>query len=105
MSVYGGRKKNGTLLVGQSFSGKTYLMLKVLSRKLDQDFCIITKHLPEQCSNSKIQIKETGEEIKPLNEYEIAVLVFNDILGTSNSRSTDQFFIKGRHNTLNIYYL
>ena len=39
---------NRTLLVGPSFSGKTYLMLKILSRMLDRDVYIITKSPPEQ---------------------------------------------------------
>ena len=34
---------NRTLLVGPSFSGKTYLMLKILSRISDRDIFIITK--------------------------------------------------------------
>ena len=60
---------NRTLLVGPSFSGKTYLMLKILSRMLDRDVYIITKSPPEQYTNSKIKIKEISDEIKPLNEY------------------------------------
>ena len=59
---------NRTLLVGPSFSGKTYLMLKILSRMIDRDIYIITKSPPEQYTNSKIKIKEIGDEIKPLNE-------------------------------------
>ena len=57
---------NRTLLVGPSFSGKTYLMLKILSRISDRDIYIITKSPPEQYVNSKIKIKERNEEIKPL---------------------------------------
>ena len=96
---------NRTLLVGPSFSGKTYLMLKILSRMSDRDIYIITKSLPEQYTNSKIKIKEISDEIKPLNEYENGIIVFDDILGSSNSRFIDQFFIRGRHNNLDIYYL
>ena len=96
---------NRTLLVGPSFSGKTYLMLKILSRISDRDIYIITKSPPEQYSNSKIKIKEISDEIKPLNEYENGIIVFDDILGSSNSRFIDQFFIRGRHNNLDIYYL
>ena len=96
---------NRTLLVDPSFSGKTYLMLKILSRMPDRDICIITKSPPEQYTNSKIKIKEIGNEIKPLNEYEKGIVVFHDILGSSNSRFIDQFFIRGRHNNLDIYYL
>ena len=96
---------NRTLLVGSSFAGKTYLMLKILSRMIDRDIYIITKSPREQCTNSKIKIKEITDEIKPLNEYENGVIVFDDILGSSNSRFIDQFFIRGRHNNLDIYYL
>ena len=80
-------------------------MLKVLSRMIDRDICIITKSPPEQFINSKIKIKEIGDEIKPLNEYENGVIVFHDIIGSSNSRFIDQFFIRGRHNNLDISYL
>ena len=93
-------------MVGPSFSGKIYLMLEILSRlPPDQDNYIITKSPSEQYSNSKIKIKEISVEIKPLNEYENATIVFVNILGSSNSRDIDQFFIRGRHNILDIYYL
>ena len=95
---------NRTLIVGPSFSGKTHLMLKILSQIRDRDIYIITKSPPEQYSN-KIKIKEISDEIKPLNEYENGVIVFDDVLGSSNSRYIDQFFIRGRHNNLDIYYL
>ena len=96
---------NRTLLVGPSFSGKTYLMLKNLLRIPDRDIYIITKSPPEQYSKSKIKIKEKSDEIKPLNEYENCVIVFDDILGSSNSKSIDQYLIRGRHSNLDIYYL
>ena len=43
-------------------------------------------------------------EIKPLSEYENAIVVFDDSLGSSKSRVIDQFFIGGRHNKLDISY-
>ena len=46
-----------------------------------------------------------GEEIKPLNEYENGITVFDDNLDSSNSRDIDRFFITGRHCNLDIYYL
>ena len=66
---------NRTLLVGPSFSGKTYLMLKTISRIPNRDIYIITKSPPEQYTNSKIKIKEISDEIKPLNEYENGIRV------------------------------
>ena len=92
-------------MVGPSFQGKTYLMLKILSRLRDRDIYIITKSPPEQSSNSKIKIKEKTDEIQPLNEYKKAIMVFDDILVSSDSKSMDHFFIRGRHNNLDILYL
>ena len=80
-------------------------MLKILSRISDRDFYIFTESPPEQYTKSKIKIKEINNENKPLNEYENGIIVFDDILGSSNSRFIDQFFIRGRHNNLDIYYL
>ena len=96
---------NRTLLVGPSFSGKTYLMLKILSRIQNRDIYIITKSPLEQYTISEIKIKEISDEIKPLNVYENGVIVFDDILGSPNSRFIDKFFIRGRHNNLDNYYL
>ena len=62
---------NRTLLVGPSFSGKTYLMLKILSRISDRDIYIITKSPPEQYTNSKIKTRkwhsESADPAKALN--------------------------------------
>ena len=80
-------------------------MLKTLSRITDGDIYRITKSPPEQYTNSKIKSKEKSDEIKPLNEYENGIIVCDNILGSSNSRLIDQFFIRGRHNNLDIYYL
>ena len=97
---------NRTLLVGCSFSGKTFLMLKILSRIPPERIIYkITKLLPEQYSNSKVKINEISDEIKPPNEDENAVIVFHDVLGSSNSKYRDKFFIRGRHNNLDIYCL
>ena len=81
-------------------------MLKILSRiPPERNIYIITKSPPEQSSNSKIKIKDISDEIKPPKEYEKATIVFDDVLGSSNSKYLDQFFIRGRHNNLDIYYL
>ena len=93
------------LLVGPSFACKIFLMLKIFSRLPYRDFFIITKSALEQYSKSKIKTRETGEEVKPLNEYENAVIVFDVILGSLISRYKGQFFIKGRHKTLDMYFL
>ena len=98
-------KNNRTLLVGRSVSGKTYLVLKILSRIRDRHISITTKSTPEQYSISKNKFQQIGVEIKLLNEYENVIIAIVGTLGSSNSRYIDQFFIKGRHNILDIYYL
>ena len=80
-------------------------MLKTFLRIPDRDIYIITKSPLEQYTNSEIKIKELGDEYKPLNECEKCVTVFDDILGSSNSRFIDQCFIRGRHKNLDIYFL
>ena len=96
---------NRTLLVGSSFLVKLIFCLNFFSRMPNRDFYIITKSPPEQYSNFKIKTKETGEKINRLSEYENAIIVFDEILGTLNSKYKDEFFITGRHNVLDIYYL
>ena len=68
----------------------------------NRDIYIVTKSPLEQYSNSKIKIKEIGVEIKPLNEYENAIIVFDDTLGTSNIKYIALFFIRGRQKNLEI---
>ena len=90
-------------MVGPSFSGKTYLMLKVITRIPNRYIYIITKSPPEQNSNSKIKIKEISDEIKPLNYYEKAIIFFDDNLGPSSSKFIPRIFIRSRHTNLDIY--
>ena len=57
-------------------------MLKVLSRIPDRGVYLITKSPPEHYSNAKSKIKEISDEVKPLNEYQNGISVFDDILGS-----------------------
>ena len=96
---------NRTLLVCPGFSGKTYLLFKNFSRIPDRDIHINTKSPTEQYSNSKTKIKEMSIDIKPLNPYENAIIVFDDNFGSSDNSYIDQFFIRGRYNNLDVFYL
>ena len=62
------KKINGTFLVGTSFSGKTYFLLRILSGLPDRDTYSTTKTTPEQYLTSQVKSKEIGEEVKHLNE-------------------------------------
>ena len=77
-------------------------MLKILSRMPDRDNYRITKSPPDQYSNYQNKNKEISDEIKPRNEYENAIIVFDDFSGSTNSRYIPQSFIRGRHNNLDI---
>ena len=80
-------------------------MLRTLSGIPNREIYIFSKSPLEQYSNTKIKIKELGEVIEPLNEHEFAIIVFDDVSGSSNSESIDQFCIRARHNNLDISYL
>ena len=92
-------------LVGPSFSGKTYLMLKNPPRIPNRDLYIITKSPPEQYSTSQIKTKEIREGIKHQNEHENTIIFFDDILGSSNSKYIDLISIRRRHNNLDNCFL
>ena len=79
-------RNNCTLIVGDSFAGESYLLLIIFSRMCDRDIFIIIKVPLEQYSNFLFKIKESYEEIKPLNEYESSVMVFEVFLGSSNCK-------------------
>ena len=80
-------------------------MLKVLSGIQNRDIYKIFKSPPEQHFNSKMKIKKISDEIIPLTAYEKAVIAFDDILGSPNSRLVDQYFIREKHKDLDIYHL
>ena len=44
-------------------------------------------------------------EIKSLIEYEKVIIVFEDLLGSSNSKYIDQFIIRGSYGNLDKFYL
>ena len=69
-------------MVGPSFSGETYFMLKIRSWIPHRDIDIITKSPPEQYFNTEVKTKEIGEEINHPNQNEKAIIVSDDILGS-----------------------
>ena len=63
-----------------------------------RDIYINTKSPPEQNINSKIENKEIGQEIRPLNEYPKTITVFDDVLGIN----IGQFFMRRKHISLDV---
>ena len=88
------------VIIGPSNVGKTYYMLKVLE-KIDnkRPIHIITRS-PNQYPNHK-----TNTDIKPINKYKGSVVIFDDMLGAKNSSQIDEFFTRGRHEDLDVYYI
>ena len=80
--------------------GKTYYMLKVLEKIGNKRPIHIITRSPNQYPNYK-----TSNEIKPINKYKGSVVIFDDMLGAKNSSQIDEFFTRGRHEDLDVYYI
>ena len=88
------------VVIGPSNVGKTYYMLKVLEKIGNKRPIHIITRSPNQYPNFK-----TNTEIKPINKYKGSVVIFDDMLGAKNSSQKDEFFTRGRHEDLDVYYI
>ena len=48
---------------------------------------------------------KTSNEIKPIDKYKGSVVIFDDMLGARNSSQIDDFYTRGRHENLEVYYI
>ena len=88
------------VVIGPSNVGKAYYTLKILE-KIDNKIPIhIITRSPNQYPNYK-----TSNEIKPINKYKGSVVIFDDMLGAKNCFQIDEFFTRGRHEDLDVYYI
>ena len=88
------------VIIGPRSVGKTYYMLKVLEKIGNKRPIHIITRSPNQYPNHK-----TSNEIKPIKKYKGSVVIFDDMLGAKNSSQIDEFFTRGRHEDLDIYYI
>ena len=88
------------VIIGPSNVGKTYYMIKVLEKIGNKRRIHIITRSPNQYPNYK-----TSNEIKPINKYKGSVVIFDDMLGARNSSQIDDFFTRGRHEDLDVYYI
>ena len=88
------------VVIGPSGVGKTYYMLEVLEKIGDKRPIHIITRSPNQYPNYK-----TSNEIKPINKYKGSVVMFDDMLGSKNSSQIDEFFTRGRHEDIDVYYI
>ena len=75
-------------------------MLKVLEKIGNKRPINIITRSPNQYPNYK-----TSVDIKPINKYKGSVVIFDDMLGAKNSSQIDEFFTRGRHENLDVYYI
>ena len=93
-------KTERTLLIGRSGSGKTFLMLSLLKDKHPDDvyiICEIDNQYPSKYHNQ-------SSETLPLADYRNETNVIDDMLGSKEVKDID-FFSRGRHQNLDIYYI
>ena len=88
------------VIVARRNVGKTYYMLKMLEKIGNKRPIHIITRSPNQYPNFK-----TSNEIKPINKYKGSVVVFDDMLGARNSSQIDEFFTRGRHEDLDVFYI
>ena len=88
------------VIIGPSNVGKTFYMLKVLEKIGNKRPINIITRSPNQYPNYK-----TSNEIKPINKYKGSIVIFDDMLGAKNSSQIDEFFTRGRHEDLDVYYI
>ena len=75
-------------------------MLKILEKIGNRRPIHIITRSPKQYPNYK-----TSNEIKPNNKYQGSIVILDDMLGAKNSSQMDEFFNRGRHEDLDVYYI
>ena len=88
------------VVIGPSNVGKTFYMLNVLEKIGNKRPIQIITRSPNQYPNYK-----TSNEIKSINKYKGSVVIFYDMLGAINSSQIDEFFTRGKHEDLDVYYI
>ena len=97
LSTYENR---ANVVIGPRNVGKTFYMLRVLEKLGNKRPIHIITRSPNQYPNYK-----TNNEIKPISKYKGSVVIFDDLLGAKNSSQIDEFFTRGRHEDLDVYYI
>ena len=93
-------ENRANVIIGPRNVGKTYYMLKVLEKIGNKKPIHIITRSPNQYSNYR-----TSNETKPINKYKGSVVIFDDMLGARNSSQIGEFFTRGRHENLDVYYI
>ena len=93
-------ENHACVVIGPRNVGKTYYILEILEKIGNKRPIHIITRSPNQYPNYK-----TNKEIKPINKYKGSIVIFDDMLGAKNSSQIDEFFTRGRHEDLDVYYI
>ena len=88
------------VVIGSRNVGKAYYMLKLLKKLGNKRPIHKITRSTNQCPKYK-----TSTEIKPINKHKESVVMFDQMLGARNSSQIDEFFTRGRHEDLDVYYI
>ena len=88
------------VIIGPSYVGKTYYMLKILEKIGNKRPIHIITRSPNQYPTYK-----TSNEIKPINKYKGSVVIFDDMLDAKNSSQIHEYFTRGGHEDIDVYYI
>ena len=99
-NIFSKFENHAYVVIGPRNVGKTFYMLKVLEKTGDKRPIHKITRSPNQHPNYK-----TSTEIKPINKYKGSIVIFDDMLGARNSSQIDEFFTRGRHEDLDVYYI
>ena len=93
-------ENHACVVIGPRNVGKIYYILKILEKIGNKRSIHIITRSPNQYPNYK-----TSNEIKPINKYKGSVVIFDDMLGARSSSQKDEFFTRGRHEDLDVFYI
>ena len=93
-------ENRANVIIGPRNVGKTFYMVKILEKIGNQRPIHIITRSPNQYPNYK-----TSTDIKPINKYKGSVVIFDDMLWAKKSSQIDEFFTRGRHEDLDVYYI
>ena len=88
------------VVIGPKNVGKTYYMLKMLEKIGNKRPIHIITRSPNEYPNYK-----KGNEIKRKNKNKGSIVIFDDMLGAWNSSQINEFFTRGRHEDLSVFYV
>ena len=88
------------ILIGPRNVGNTYYMVKKLEKIGNERPIHIITRSPNEYPNYK-----TINEVKSIDKHKGSVAIFDDMLGAQNSSQISDFYTRGRHEDLEVYYI